>query len=412
MSRTKIGLLLKPLYFIIIIAISFGGNYHIGDTTPRQIVAVLMFVLCLLNFNTIKSYYNRIVGLYAIYLFFVFISAYYDDSQSVFVRNLAAQHLVALTSYGAVAYYYTRFKSFDAIIVAFLFCGIINMAVCFLQYFGNPLGFQLGLLFIDENEISANRHMEKLMEGTGSYLLGMRGDAVHNGYFQMIMPFFLVYIHYKYILFAKASFIRDLIYYCFLTMLFVVVLLIQERSCILFCLGSYIFYLLFRFASLSVSKRILVGILTGFVLICGLYLLLPLISEYIGKSRFVDHDNSIREYLFSNTLNFISEHPFLGGMSSFVRMNGFPPHNIFLNAFVEAGICGFILSLCIYIKQMKTSFKLNNARRVSLIAFAFIAYMLNSLLHNDSILSGDVVAWILWAMVFSLSKNKIDEAFK
>ena len=163
---------------------------------------------------------------------------------------------------------------------------------------------------------------------------------------------------------------------------------------------------------MSVSKRILVGILTGFVLICGLYLLLPLISEYIGKSRFVDHDNSIREYLFSNTLNFISEHPFLGGMSSFVRMNGFPPHNIFLNAFVEAGICGFILSLCIYIKQMKTSFKLNNARRVSLIAFAFIAYMLNSLLHNDSILSGDVVAWILWAMVFSLSKNKIDEAFK
>lgn len=412
MIGIKNGILTKVFYMAFIVAISFGGNYHIGVTTPRQIFAVLMFILCLINYNAIKPFLKNILGAYVLYLFFVFLSAYNDNSVDSFIRNLIAQHFVALVCYGAITYYFVRFRAFDTIVLAFLICGVANMAVSFLQYFGHPLGFLLGGLFIDTNELMANRHMEMLMDGTGSYLLGMKGDAVHNGYFQMFMPFLMTYVHEKNIFFNKTNVFRNLFYYTLLALLFICILLIQERSCILFSLFTYMVFLYFKFKHFDISKKVLICAFGFIFLFFCVYLMWPVISEYIDNSRFVGRDDDLRENLLMGTFKYISENVLLGGMSSFVRQYDFPPHNIFLNAFVEAGICGFFLSIFIYFKQMKMAFSLAKIRVETLICYAFIAYMLNSMLHNDSILTGDVIVWILWGMVYSTYKTTYCKKYK
>lgn len=398
--------MLKVFYLFFVIAISFGGNFHLGIVTPRQIAAVFMTLICAIHFSVIKNYINKYVFLYLFYLLFVAISSYYDNSIDKFLRNLVAQNFVAIACYGSIIYYYHKTHSFNVILYCLLFCGIINMVVCLLQYVGNPVGFQLGYMFIGADEVMANRHMEQLMDGTGSgYLLGMRGDAVHNGYFQMIMPFLLTY---TYLRCSKKNMIYKAVFYILLLFLFVTILLIQERSCILFSLGVYGIFVYKNFKKVSSERKIAtVFLIAIFALILYSYVY-EIIDSYLQNSRFENRDDNLREALLNNTLTYIENNPLLGGMASFMRKTGFPPHNIFLNAFVEAGIFGFILSIIIYVGQLKTTKKIIGQPQTEMIAYTFIAYSLNSLLHNDSILSGDAIAWMLWGMIFAIYKKTLN----
>lgn len=100
-----------------------------------------------------------------------------------------------------------------------------------------------------------------------------------------------------------------------------------------------------------------------------------------------------------DTFEFISNNFLFGGMSSFLKQYTIHPHCILLNAFVETGIFGFIITLILYSKQIFCAYNLTKISGASLVIYAFIAYTLNSLLHNDSIITGDAIVWILWGMV-------------
>lgn len=396
---------IKILFVLFVIALSFGGNFHLFAITPRQFMTIVMFIVCSINYNIIKKGFNRIIGFYLFYLFLLYLSSLNDDNLNVFWRNLLSQHFVALVSFSAIIYYFHRFKNVDLIVSTLLICGILNMLVCYLQYIGDPLGFFLGYLFISNEDVSANRHMELLAEGNGvGYLLGMRGDAVHNGYFQMIMPFLLIYVHNKFRLAGKNEIISKILFVILLTLLIVVVLLIEERSCILFMLFIFVFYLLKLYKSFSARKKSVVFIVLFFGIVVLFSYIMPVLSDYLLNSRFADSDDSLRSSLLAKSFSFIKENLLLGGMKSFLKIAGYPPHNIFLNSFVEAGVFGFVISLIIYFSQISLGLKLTNISNHMLLGYAFLAYTLNSLLHNDSILSGDVLAWLLWAMIFSLYK--------
>lgn len=396
-------MILRLIYIIFIVSISFGGNYHIGPTTPRQIMAIVMFIICINNYKSIKPYFNKYIGLYILYLLFVSISAINDNSFHSVFRTLIAQHFVALVCYSAVVLYYIKFHDFKLLLKTLLVCGIVNGVVCMLQYMGNSIGMDIGYLFIDAEELQANRHMEQLIDGSGSgYLLGMRGDAVHNGYFQMIMPFILTYF---YKIEQSISLLKSFLYYMLLAFLFAVILLIQERSCIIFTLFVFAlyFYNSFRLANGNHKARYILMLVVGFV--CIAFWGMPLLNEYLSQSRFASSEPNLRLILFNNALAYISDNLFLGGMATFTRLYEFPPHNIILNSFIEAGIFGFIIGSYIYIKQIKIALSVDNV-----VIYVFLVYTLNALLHNDSVLSGDAIAWILWGIIISIYNNQNNES--
>lgn len=220
----------------------------------------------------------------------------------------------------------------------------------------------------------------------------------------MIMPFLLIYVHNKFRLAGKNGIISKILFVILLTLLIVVVLLIEERSCILFMLFIFVFYLLKLYKSFSARKKSVVFIVLFFGIVVLFSYIMPVLSDYLLNSRFADSDDSLRSSLLAKSFSFIKENLLLGGMKSFLKIAGYPPHNIFLNSFVEAGVFGFVISLIIYFSQISLGLKLTNISNHMLLGYAFLAYTLNSLFHNDSILSGDVLAWLLWAMIFSLYK--------
>lgn len=389
---------LNILYFFFVVAISFGGNIHIGGTTPRQIAAILMFCITIGNIKLLRPYYSNFIKLYGLYLIIAAFSSFLDYNFDNFFRDLVSQHFVAMSCLGAFVVYYSKVGSFKSVIFAFVVCGLLNSAVCWLQYIGNPIGYVIGSLFISESDLQASRHMELLIEGNGSYLLGMRGDAVHNGYFMMIMPFLLTYL-YKMENVSRWLFLKRILYIIILLQLFLVLFLIQERSCILFSGIVYILYLRNNFKYLNSSAKVSLLFFIPIIFVLIFVYLLPYIDTFLDNSRYVTGNDDLRLGIISNTFEFISNNFLLGGMSSFLRQYTIHPHCILLNAFVETGIFGFIITLMLYFEQIFCAYNLTKISGASLVIYAFIAYTLNSLLHNDSIITGDAIVWVLWGMV-------------
>lgn len=393
---------LNLLYLLLSFAISFGGTIRIGGITPRQVMSVVMFLICLRNYKDFKPYLGSFLPLYFSYLCLALISAFFDGFVGDFIKTLVSQHLVAMVCCASMLVYYKRKGNFDVIVNGFLFCGFLNAVVCLMQYVDNPLGVGIGYLFIGENDYQANRHMEQLVDGTGSgYLLGMRSDAVHNGYFMMIMPFFFIHF-YKQMKKIKFKFIKKVLLILGLIFLFTVILLIQERSCILISVLVFLLYLWKIFKCSNPSKQMQYIIVSSIFMGLLLYFALPPFIEYLSDSRFTSSDSSVRTNIFNGCIEFIPSNLLLGGWQTFIAKYDFPPHNIFLNACVEAGILGLIIASVLYIKQIRIALSVSHYNRNSLICYAFLAYTLNSQLHNDSILSGDAIVWILWGMALAI----------
>ena len=398
-------MLLKLIYFLLTFAISFGGTIRFGGITPRQAMAVIMFIICIINYNIIKPYFRSYLPLYLSYLCLAFLSACVDGFAANFTKNLISQHFVAMVCCASMFVYYKKEGNFKVIINGLLLCGIINAIVCLLQYVGNPLGVGIGYLFIGEDDLQANRHMEQLIDGTGSgYLLGMRSDAVHNGYFMMIMPFLLIQF-FKQLNNSNHKLIKGILLLTSMILLFAVILLIQERSCILISALVFMLYLWRSYKAGSKAKK-LQFVLVSFVAICLLlYLVLPSFLEYISESRFSTSDGGVRKLLLRGCIEFIPSNLLLGGWQSFIAKYDFPPHNLFLNACVEAGLFGFVIASVLYIKQIRIALTIPHNNNNCSICLAFLAYTLNSQLHNDSILTGDAIVWLLWGMVLSIYKE-------
>lgn len=398
-------MIFKLIYLILTFAISFGGTIRLGGFTPRQAMAIIMFIICVINIKTIKPYLQYFLPLYLCYLSLAFLSTCVDGFAATFSRNLISQHLVAMVCCASMFVYYKREVNFNIIVNGFLICGFLNAFVCLLQYIGNPIGISIGYLFIGEEDVQANRHMEQLIDGSGSgYLLGMRSDAVHNGYFMMIMPFLLIHL-YKQFHNYKFKLIKNVLLILGLVLLFTVILLIQERSCILLSTLVFLFYLwiMFESGNHSQKKRFILGSLIILGLL--LYFALPPFLEYLSESRFTSTDQGVRVRLLNGCFDFIPSNLLLGGWQSFIAKYDFPPHNYFLNACVEAGIFGLFIASVLYLRQIKTAISISRYNNNSLICYAFLAYTLNSQLHNDSIMTGDAIVWLLWGMVLSIYKD-------
>ena len=227
---------------------------------------------------------------------------------------------------------------------------------------------------------------------------------MHNGYFMMIMPFLLIQF-FKQLNNSNHKLIKGILLLTSMILLFAVILLIQERSCILISALVFMLYLWRSYKAGSKAKK-LQFVLVSFVAICLLlYLVLPSFLEYISESRFSTSDGGVRKLLLRGCIEFIPSNLLLGGWQSFIAKYDFPPHNLFLNACVEAGLFGFVIASVLYIKQIRIALTIPHNNNNCSICLAFLAYTLNSQLHNDSILTGDAIVWLLWGMVLSIYKE-------
>jgi O-antigen ligase len=254
---------------------------------------------------------------------------------------------------------------------------------------------------------------------------GLFAGAVYNGYFLMTSGIASL------MLLVRKFHIHRIIPWLIIMLGCICV---QERGpiIILAVLSAFAFYRLFhirknRYALLLIVFALAVYYLTSFISLFTFGRTEPVethityietdedesdsessFSGIMKESRFAEMGikDTGRENIYSKTIDYLMDHPFIGGLHRLRAKYGIYPHNLFINAFAFGGFVGGVAILLILFWQIKPLWRVLRRKIADtnpvcfFTGLAYVAYTLNSLVHNRSIVTGDEVIWMLWGLFY------------
>lgn len=388
--------MLRVFFLTFVVAVIFGGSIYIGPATMRQYMAVVLFLYCAVNFRGLSKYVNSYIWMFGVFVLLYGVCSVVDDGFNDFIRLTVSSYGVGIVGYMATILYMKRYGEYKILMITLLVCGAINGTVTLMQYIHNPIGIAIGSLFVDQENYQKVSEFSHLIDGeSGIALPGLFGDAVLNGYFMLLMPLILIEYWNK-----QKETVWKLLYVGLFLFYEVSIFATQERSALLVALLVLLAYVYYK---LKPSKRILMIFLASIVIVT-----IPIIvsQDWFSESRFAeDNSDEPRLMIYSGYISYLLEHPLWGGLNAPYKLLGYRPHNVVLNAFCYAGVLGGGVVLYLIFKQMMLSVG-NIKKNICIgISLGFIAYTLNGMFHNASLVAGDVMLWVMWGAIFYSSKK-------
>lgn len=120
----------------------------------------------------------------------------------------------------------------------------------------------------------------------------------------------------------------------------------------------------------------------------------------------------VRGDLMSNAHEFIGDHLLFGGETLYTQQYGMTPHNFILHSLIFSGLIGSVIIIPLFImmviKSIRYIFASNFVISIYIFACATLIYHLNSLFHSNSLIIGDNILWLVFALLLrSVQINKI-----
>lgn len=404
-SFRQIGTLLLYLFSVIVL-----GGFFVGPASLRVYATVLMFFYILANIKRFKSlgvvpisksYIKLYVAFLLIFFFCLIVTG--DIESYGLIRRILAYDFVCIVTFFAIYLKVNNDTQIRYIVLFLLAICLFDAIITILQMSGQEIGWTIGHLikpFEDDAAEIAERNSDIVAI---SIAPGIFGNVVSNAF---VLASFAPLVFSYYRLENKISFILSIV---FTIVGVVAIFLTQQRA------ASYLFLM-----SLSVYLFTVVIKKPGYLLL--LIAVLTLVgSEISGFLSGIDlgrlvsgHDDS-RSSMFKYAIEFIPNHFLFGGISDFTSVTGLSAHNILLDSFIFAGVGGFITLMTFDIRigllcARKVSSYING--KCSLMTFALAMAMATCTLygftHNTSVLTGDVVVFILLALFLkSIQFDKI-----
>ena len=386
--------------FILFVFASTGlnGSYILGSTvTVRQIMGIIMLVACFIERPYVYS--DKYLKLYIVFLLFYGFSCLLWGNIDDYIHELIGRYVFCIIAFWSTYLYIKRGSSIMPIIVTLIIVALFDGLLISFRFFGlsNIYDFisqALGLKSMQELYVLKAEHMMNENGTTsGAQMSGLLGNPVQSGYYSIVaivLSMILLKKHIK------------------LTVLVLIVLLIfsymiQQRS------ASVIALIAMSFIMLNLKRH---NYLKFFFVICFVIITFYIFSADWNLGRFSDFDlKEARGAINSNSENFISQYPILGGIFEYREKYIISPHNLFYNALIYGGLLGAIPIFIILSLQIKTIIKdyLKNVIIIrTIVGFALFGYIINGFFHNASIVTGDILGWFLWSVYyFSLQKDNL-----
>ena len=363
-----------------------------------------MFVACVVE-GSKPRWYDKYFGIYLVYISFYFFSCCAEGYYVEGLKRVIGDFFVAFIAYWSTRIICIKYNSINALVYTLLVLGVFDaiITVCqvfhitFFDSFLNTfqlIGYEAVLDWTDR-------------EMMGLAIPGIMSSPVVNGHFLLLTSILSLYLCGK-----KFNVIGIV---CF----------------IIIVVGSYFaqlrtsFYLAVIFSVLTIFMIIVLGKKStiSFILLVLLFCCCIFWGPYlyklitIGSSRYADlgMDANGRDVIYKVTFDFIMLHPILGHYNTFVNDYKMYPHNFFLNAYLHAGIVGFLAIVVLAIKQIiisiKSLFIRSRQYSKSIIIFASIFGGLfgNGITHNISLENGDVMIWLVWGALICQIESKCRE---
>ncbi len=395
----------KLFYIFFLIAILLYGNLKFGalEITPRQIMALAMFFVCIKVENGFKL--NMISYLYLLFAFIFGISSLLAGTVSQYIHQLVGFYLVAIIackSTSLLPQYDSRF--IPVFFYTLLGIGFVNTMVTISQFlnlhwyesFINTLGILSEDKFEERKDLFANSDYVVLS------IPGIFG-TVTNGYYSLVCVVLSFYVH-----IYKRKLWTILLPLFFLLGLF----LCQQRvSFVVACLMSTFLY--YKVSGLYCARiRIVMRLLLVVILFFVANELVQFSNEYGLRYSSLGVSTTGRDVIYKNAQKYILSTPLFSNIYEYIELTGGMPHNLFLNAYMFGGIGSFFIIIFILFYQLKQILNvlLNPLSLYNypyyLLGMAYVGFTINSLTHNESIVTGSTLLWLVWGG-FVASKKQL-----
>lgn len=398
----------KILLNFFLFASFFLGGLILGPFSIRIYAAII--ILLYLIFAGYKFPFSREVNLYIIFIL-IYIYALFGNGEfyeTDFLKIFLGRYFICFIAYFTILSLIKTRKSLYNTIFFICLLGLVNSIVSILQFLGNNFAIFLSNYFnpvlAAQGRIeSLSRFSEGNIEGIGAF--GLFSSSVSNGYFTVI-PCVLILFLIENARNFTIKFIYIILSFIFIISLFVV----QQRLVMVLTLLFYVFYFIRKFKKLAP----LVLIFSIFIFYILSYNI-NIDSENLG--RFQSFEDKQRESLFTISFNFVQDNFLFGGEKRLGNlliasgMNVTSSHNFILNAFIYSGVFGALILIYLYLIMLFKALReiYNNYYPQTFIAVTLLIFLLNSLTHNRSLVTGDETIWILYGLLYisnKLGKNE------
>jgi hypothetical protein len=396
-TRLKNSLLIT----LLIASVLFGG-FIIGPFSIRIYISILIFGVVLFMYRSLK--YTTEIYLYLAFILFFLLALLINGEILTFdfFKYFFGRYFICIVSFFVFLTLIDKKSQIDLILKYLLLIGIFNFIISTFQFFGFEFAWAVPGLFnkgIDENE--KFMLLSDRSSGLGVGVSGLFSNIVSNGYMSATFFFGALYYHslFKSLLFKVIS---TILIFCMLFTVFET----QQRLMFIVCCLAFVHYLI------PFKKMRLFGFML--FLLVSLYVYISpnviLTSDDVGRvGNFNDADRLV---IYSLGFDFVINNIFWGGIEKFaenLRINGYlinSSHNFFLNAFIYGGLLGGITISYLFFRMLFKSFyfikiaTFDADKSLSyFISLMIIAFLLNSLTHNSSLVTGEEKIWIYFALL-------------
>lgn len=386
--RTKIFVILYILFVVAVVI--FPSKYIAGIATPRQIMTVVMLITsytysrCLFWDEYIK-YYLAFIAVFGI-------SSMLTGYTNEFLIKFLSFYLVCYTAYWSTKILNESVGSTFILLFTLTAIGFADAGVTILQAMGNPLATTItDILGVTSNNYN---YIKALEHSTDEILItsmpGLVSNPINNGYLLMSSAVSSTFL-FRY---SKK-------YFALCCMLFILLgsFMCQQRSsfysALLCCLLMIVLLLQNSKSTLQPIFLILGVCIIGY----GLSYLYDYLMTSPTRYALGIKDNG-RLRLYNETIAYLKYNWLLGGYYESHAV----PHNMLIQAFLSGGIVGLIPLIILTVKQMLVFFRnitefFDSDFISAVCSVTFFAIFLSSMFHTVSIVSGEVLIWLVWGGV-------------
>ena len=399
--------MLERFFKIVYLVFLFGwlsySHIYIGPFTLNMLLAAILFLMNIAMDSRIKP--DKTVVAYIVFILSLGITSVISHHSDYFWGIFFRYYLVSLIGWKSTTIILSRKPDFSRYIIGVIvLIGILDAFVTMSQFtmmdsWYSPIEKLFGFQSYDDYEANT---LTISSEVYTRFIPGIFGNPVINGYYLAIcvaLSFYYVHRFNSLFLFLVPS------------LLFFGVFCCQERSALILSAVALI-YLTYRYVvKLSRSKKILVFAILISVLAYVTIQLVSISNTFGLRYTSLGFDDTGRSQISKSTMTYLWENFLCPNLIDQVAQVGHAPHNLFLNAFIYGGLVSFVSIMYILIKQCRLAGaviinKVYNTNYIlRIIVCAWIVFTLNGLVHNRSIVTGELICWILWAMMQTLSKE-------
>lgn len=398
------------LIIIFIIAVIIFNSFNIGLLSVRVYATIAMSLYLLYNIkgfgcNHVIPISNTYIKLYGGFLaiFLLSLIANGEIAEFDYFRRLMAFHLVCFVAFYAIFLKVNNKEQISLILVSLLAIILIDGVLTIFQASGNSLAWEVAEKISPIEEVEDNTRERDTILGA-SIIPGIFGGVVRNAYYlASLLPLTILFFS------DKRLFVR-----CFAIITFIIgflaIYVTQQRAAFYISVFILILYLLV----ISIKKPI--SILLSIVVLFFAWSYIERSFSEIDFGRLLQSDNTGREDIWAVAYDFIPSHIFFGGPVEFQKKAGLSAHNLFFDSLIFSGIGGFILLMIFTIKIGTTCIKktvgyINNSCSLMTLSLAMSmsACTLYGFTHNTSVLTGEVIVFILLSLLLkSIKLDKIE----